>query len=668
MAGTLTINFSANRPIPGDSIFIRFDTGSGEVVLHEKWVNVRSNPRQVTTPIGESTQTHIEYFVKAWNLDHADTGGDRNLLALQGDSEVTIGIRNPVWQFVSVTGSLVDEGKITFEIVNEPPVELKMFRLDGFTSGDCHSATAGFSAAGSPKYKVYVDGQLVLNNISSPFELPLERGSTKNVRLTGMDGDLIGSLVVRPPRKLIPEDIKLSVSNLPSGASVAVNVDFVHGDILPLTYSIGNDFQESNLFSALAEGTYTLKVKDLWGCETQKAFSVDGITELTKTVFEISDVNALRFARMEGGKKNFGNTLSGGSLKKLNYPFVHRYPTGELVRTQFKTNARNINVYAMDLSGNTEPLSVIKQSENIGLEAKSTCTHFDLGGGRSGIYFGRVDLLNPLTDEVTESTDYGFTLPSFANTEGQLVALSGIGQAVVDKVGYSDLYDSFILELNVAYTGVPVERTLHSVYSLQPYEVYEFDVPMVFDEFHVVVEAGMDAPEYTYVSEKIKKSQDSDKLYEIRYWDSKNKGGMVYGTGIRHKLFLEGYSTYIGEQETSGYNGDTGYYVTDNQIYRSENFVFVRISEEIAHKLRLVMAHEHLYINNVLYKLAEAPEINSDFINNQRTFSVVLKSGGDSFLEEGEEIISGSATEAVISGAMEASRGRSLLLWTKQNG
>lgn len=666
MAGTITLTFNS-LPVAAErrSVRIIIDAGS-PVSLAETLVAVRSKKGEVS--LGTTEAETAQNFATAWNLDHRNTGGQGNLIAYANEATVTIYLENSSWQITSVSGDAITHLYVSGNYLNGEFITESSLGFDAFVSGDCTDGVSSYIASGADFYKVYVDNVLTLNNVSSPFELTLARGSVKTVRVTDMESVLIGSLVVRTPRNLLESDITLAIANYDTGASLTVSTEFVHNDILPLTYSIGNDFTESNLFSGLPEGNYTLSVKDAWGCVVTKDFVVDGITELTETVFSISEVNALRFAKVESGKKNYSNTLSTNELKGLKYPYVHKFLSSDIIRTQFRTNAQYINVFTIDKEGNTENLIPIKQSENIGLEAKSTCTHFDLGGGRSGIYFGAIDVLNPLTDEVLESTDYGFTLPSWANTAGQLVSISDIGQLAIDKIGYSDFYDAFILELAVSYTGEPVERTLYSRYNLQPYEIYEFDTYVNSDEFHVVIEAGLESAEFTYISEKIKKVEDSDKLYEVSYWDSKNKGNMVYGTGIRHKLRLEGYHAYLGEQETSGYNGDTGYYVTDNQIYRSENFVFLRLSEEMAHKLRLVVAHEHLYINNILYKLAEAPEINPNFVNNQRTFSVVLKSGGESFLESGQEIISGSAQEAVISGAIEASRGRSLLLWTKQNG
>jgi len=161
---------------------------------------------------------------------------------------------------------------------------------------------------------------------------------------------------------------------------------------------------------------------------------------------------------------------------------------------------------------------------------------------------------------------------------------------------------------------------------------------------------------------------DNENLFKIVYSDDENKGDMVYQTEIQHLIRLEGQTDYIGEQNTEGYDGDTEFYATENSVYTSERFYFPRLSTNIAHKLRLVSAHKLLNINGIDYKIAETPEINTNINNNSKSFSVLLKSGGSEFLSKNQEIISGSTESELGVGAIEASQGKSLILWTKQNG
>jgi hypothetical protein len=678
MASTIKLTF-LSAPIAEENISISIDTGTGIYSLTETFKSIRSRAYEVSiaqpdeNPNVERNRAALNYL-SAWNLDYKNYGSNSNLTATTSDNTVTITLNNTAWQFTDVVGTAINSGAVSFTITNgtrENPKAVSFTNFEASTNV-CSDAKANLTATGGTEsFKVYVNNVLTLNGVAAPFQLTNARGSVKTIRVTDSLDALIGELTLRTPRKFIEEDISIEVDNLESGATVSIDTKYISNDILPLTYSLdGTTYKSENIYSGLANDSYTLYVKDAFGCVTTKDFVVDGQTSLAKTVFTISDVNALRFAKFEEGKKNHLNTLSCNELRSLSQTYFHRYTLDDVISTQFKTNAQYINAYTLDREGATNALSVVKHTTNIGNRAKSTCTLFNYEIGKTGVYFGAVDMVDYDTNAVLSQTDFGFTLPEWANTVGQYVNVEGIGEVKIDDIGYSEFYDAFVLVLKFGLTETSSSR-ISATYNIQPYEVYQFDVAMSLqpEVFNVVIEVGSDAQNisHTYISEKIKRVVDSDRLFEISYWDSSNKGDMVYQTGIVHKLRLEGMTDYLGEQDTEGYNGDTEYYVTDNSIYNTQRFYFPRLSNEMAHKLRMVVAHEKLIINGVSFKLSEAPEVSGDINNNFKTFSVTLKQGGDAFLESKDEIINGSADNEALSGAVEASRGKALLLWTKSN-
>lgn len=675
---TLKLSFDSSLVI-GDNISINIDIGGSTISLNEIFVTTRQGAGQINSPfagVGGDLDPEgcATGYIEAWNLDYKNTGYQGNIIAFRFNNEVTLTLDNPAWFFLTPTGSAFNSNRVTHITNNADPQPAKSLEVSGYSQGSsvCDNIDVSFTATGGTgSYDVYVNNTLTLNGVTSPFTTELGRGTINKVRVIDTNGSFIGELpTVRVARKLIPDDISIGVVNLESGATIDLDVNFISSYISNYSYSLdGVTYKSENIFTGIADGNYTLYVKDAFGCVTQKAFVVDGVTELTEVVFNISKVNALRFAKYELGKKNRENTLSCHELKQVAYPFYHKYRNNDVITTQFKTNAPYIHVYRITPEGTTDTLTATKQTANIGVEKNTTSTYFDLGGGRSALYFGVVDVLDTVDDSVLETVDYGFTLPEFANEAGKYVNIEGIGQVKINSIGYSDTYESFVAEFNIAYTGAPVTKKVYAKYNLQPYEVYEFTSDVSLDHFNIVIEVGRASDDitHTYVSEAVKQVSDSDKLLEIRYKDSKNKGDMNYQTGIEHLLLLEGYSDYIGEQETEGYNGDTDYFVTDNQIYDTEKFIFDRVSSEVAHKLRLVFAHETVSINGLSYKIGETPEINTNINSNFKTFSVLLKRGGEQFLDTTQEIIVGSSENEALGGAIEASQGQSLILWTKQN-
>ena len=265
--------------------------------------------------------------------------------------------------------------------------------------------------------------------------------------------------------------------------------------------------------------------------------------------------------------------------------------------------------------------------------------------------------------------NFGFTLPEWANTEEKYVTIESIGEVQISSIGYSDTYESFILEFDIAYSGSPVERKISALYDLNPYEVYEFstDMSTTPDSFNLVIECGVDANNinFSYISETIKIVEDENFLLRLDYWSDENKGGMVYQTGIKNKIRLKGKMKYVGDQKTEGYDGDKEYFITDNVVYNSYELTIPRLTSAMAHKMRLISGHSELYINGIKSKLAEEPEVSGDENNNFKTFKAVFKQSGNEFLTDAQQQIINTPENNALTAAILAAQGKSFLLWTK---
>lgn len=659
-----------------ENISINMNTGAVSFSALETYKTLRTSNNQVTlATTGTLANENAKNFAQAINLDGTLFG----LNAVRVDNVVTLSLDNESYYFEGATGTLIDNSKVSLSDETAPEVIEKTVTLNSYTanvSTPCVDINAILDVTGGNNiYNVYIDDVLTLSNQTTPITVPLKRGEINSLRVVDTTGATIGTITVTNPRKLISSDISTSVQNLVSGSNINISVTYISPYVSPYTYSLdGITYQVSGTYTGLPPDTYTIYVKDNLGCVTSTSIVVDGVTTITDTIFRISDINALRFAEYPIGKKNYKNTLSCDELRLISYPYYQKFLENDVITTQFKTNAQYINIFTIDENGTTNSLSPLKRTNNTGLVAKSTSTYFDLGDGRSAIYFGVVDLLDPITDNVIGNADYGFTLPVWANKAGNYVNIEGIGEVEIDAIGYSDTYEAFILEFAIAYNGSPVEKKISATYNLQPYEVYEFVTTMSNEpnEFNVVIETGKSANEidFTYISEGIKIVEDYKTLFEIDYYmiDNENVGDMVYQTGIKHKLRLDGYVTYLGEQLTEGYDGDKEFYVTDNKVYHTEKFSFLRLSSEMAHKLRLVFAHTFLKINGIQYKIASVPEVPESEFSNYKNFFVTLKSGGNLLLTDQQEEILGTSEGLEIEAGFTAVQGKSLLLWTKTNG
>tara|TARA_R110000782_G_scaffold6394_3_gene21974 strand:+ start:2355 stop:4382 length:2028 start_codon:yes stop_codon:yes gene_type:complete len=673
MASTLKLTFNASPDLVPDQVLtVRVNTGVSILPLDETFKVFRTKNKEVQISDTYNALSTASNYTQAWNLDWRSSKGSNVFVPTVDGTEVTITLNNSSWQFEVPTGTAISSGSVSYVVANDSVVVENSVEINQYSTNSanvCGKVDVQLVVAGgNDSYNVYLDGVEVISAQSSPITVPIDRGNSTQLIVNDTNNNTIGSVLTANTRKLIPNDITAILANYSTGTTITVSATFISTQISDYDYSLDNSsFQESNVFTGQSPGTYTIYVKDGFGCVVSKDFVVDGTTTTTETVFTISNINSLRFARIQTGKKNQLNTLSYNELRLTKYPYYQQYLQDEVVTTQFKTNAQYINCFYIDKDDSVTSLTEIKKTSNIGLTEKSTSTYFNLGNGKSGIYFGVVNLLDYITDAFVETVNYGFALPQWAGVEGGLVTIDGIGQVAINRISYSETYNSFVLEFDIAYTGSPITNKIISAeYNIQPYEIYEFDTTITKD-LSVVIEVGSTSSniDFQYVSECVKKVTDSEFLFDITYWDDQNKGNMNYQTGIKNKLRLNGYQDDIGEQETEGYNGDKEFYVTDNVIYDVQKFTFKQLSTQMADKLRLVVAHKNLLINGLLYKLSEAPEVTGDGNFNLKTFSVLLKQSGEQFLTTEQENITNTTDKAELAMALASAKNKGILSWTK---
>ena len=586
-----------------------------------------------------------------------------------------------VFLYKRLSGRLAREYvSIALEVTAPPPPpdppEFVNVTYSAFAANTCNEISVRFEiGGGTPPYRLILNNQYQSGSFSSPHTIQIPRNGTPSqaviidsnnnrISVTPTTSQTATTLV--GPRRLLSSDIDITVRNYSLGSTASVTVTYFNNQITPYEYSLdGNVWQSESSFSDLEPDTYTMYVRDALGCVTTKQFIVDGVTELTETVFSISEINPMRFAQEDSYKKNYYNTLSFMEAREIHNSYVQKWLNDDVVPTQFRTNAQYINVYAIDCNDNETPIFVQQRTQNIGRIGYSTVTLFSSPLGRGALYFGLVDLLNPDTDAVVETLDYLSILPSWI-TEGQEVEVAGVGYASVERIYFSETYKAYIAELDIAYGGSGSERTVKTVYNSQPYEIYEFEtvITAMPDRFQIVIEAGVSNSQIDFrvISESQQKFTDEENYLYIQYSDPNNRGTMNYQTGIKPFIRLEAYPNYEGEQETSGYNGDQQYYKINDEIYNTHSIRFPYLSSAMAHKLRLVVSHNMLLINNVKCTLAESPEVEGEETTNYKQLTALFKLTGNEFIPGGSQNIIDTGNG--LSG-IEVYKDLGLLIWTK---
>jgi len=682
MNSTLNITLTS-IPSAGSMVILRakylVSPGNyAEVSYRMTFVNLRQSQFQST--IGPSLSTATSNYVTALRLDYRNSGGQGNVgvglaLAINGN-KLYIDLTNENWIWEGVYGGETFLTSDFDNAVETTPITFDLSHYDNSTSGCDYAVAVVDITGGVPPYSFEnrTDGTVITGQYS-PIETRLERGKTSFTVIEDSQGEVIRTQHIKAPGKLA--DISGRVTYIESGATLKVEVGFVSEYLFPLEYSIdGINFDTKNVFTGLVPGSYELTIIDAFGCIYKRGIVIDSTSTTIAVNFSISNINPIRFARSVDGKKNRYNTLSWEQNKDIAYPYTQLFTSNDQPITQFKTNAKYRNIYALGGDGSEIPLNAVKRSDNIGKTLKTTATKFKTEDLKTGIYFGAVEVLDPLTDAVLENKNYRNQIPYGFDAIDRVVYISGLGTISIEEIVYNDTFEAFVLKLDIYYDGADTEVTVEADFNEQDYEVYEFvtDISVMPDNFNVVIEVGLSASDvsFTHLSESIQRTTDSSSLLEMVYWNSSNFGDMNYGTGVVHTLRLpEVMSKLADEQIVEGYNGTLERYNTELEIFDGEEFLFTGISEEMVRKLRLVLAHDNLYINGILYRLGESPELNSRFTTNFCELTALLKTGGDITQTFNEDNIQPGTGEGVdeatyeLEQAIAAAKGKALILWKK---
>lgn len=689
MAGELRLSFdtTVRKVRSGDTLVVNINNGESSVSLSLNWVLTRTRAGQVSITdknaqedLGEPA---VINYASSWNVDYSNYAGKTIPCLVDAQSETGDGdladavivLNDPVWTFEIPTGSLIEDGVVTHDIngnVVETPISVS-HEIVANPEDPCNLVGVRITMAGDTGVYEIKTSTDTYSNVTSPYIVTFNRRSVNQlIKIVGENTD-IGTILVNLPRKIEESDISIEpIIQIDGSMSVSINVGYINTNITPYEYSIdGSTYQSSNSFPSLLPGSYTVYIRDSFGCVTTKDFIIDGVTVLTEIVFQISAINPIRFfkSRAAGEKKNILNSLSCEELKDVAYSGSHLYPSTSINTIQIQTNAPYRRVYAIDKDGAETDIPNAQIVKNTNITGYTTAT-LSSRDGLAVLHWGYVSVLDPDTDEVIGNTNFGSFVPTWADDSGKRLEVSTLGVTSIQNIYYDSEKQSNVVQLNISYSGPEAQVNVKGTYNEQPYDVYEFQVNMLAlpPYFTLKIDYGQDENNLKtpWISEPIKRIIDSDEYIKLDYWDDDNRGNFIYQTGTQHHVYVKGAMDYVGEQNTEGYNGDSEYYKVNDEVYFSFNLIIEFLPSVFAHFLRLITAHEYLYVNGLRCKLAESPEIEGEVATNLKTFTALLKTSGDEFLPGA--LANVIAEEDNISGALEAIQGKANLLWTKING
>jgi hypothetical protein len=262
-------------------------------------------------------------------------------------------------------------------------------------------------------------------------------------------------------------------------------------------YSLNNvDLPPSNIFTSVLPGMYTAYIRDNFGCTISQEFEVT-LEGIRPPVYRlIPKSNSFGWFELQAAVNDCTNPYNGSNAKPNDYKPLRFYNPKyfqpwcftDSPITQFRSNydtltARLINVVT-ELEEKT--MTIVKQSNNIGLRQIMDAKLYDRGSGQTGIYFTTGNIYDTDGTTVIDTHALNGLLPEWARV-GQKFFLSGSAADGLFEI-QQIIYDTTLLVnaivINRVYTDVtdPVNVKVDATYNKLNYETYEFitefsDVP-----------------------------------------------------------------------------------------------------------------------------------------------------------------------------------------------
>lgn len=620
----ITITFTADLSI-GDQLGIEIGFDTNPVIVSPqppgsyayKWVSVRSGSGQVTTGIptlipGERAAIN---FVTAFNLDATGFLVTRfgNVVVIEFVNQVlgiysTVAIfATPITVFDFTSGNLVpyiNDPSINFVIFN---ASQDIFSVDTmvYSTALIPCTHAKITATTNVLATKILSPVVVNPNSQNPFNFEVLRGSSFVLQLENVNGTQITQTITAPDI-LNSANFTIQINNSPNGATLVIQNTNTFG--LTLSYSLDNStWITSGTFSGIAVGNYTLYVKDQLGCSFSKPFNINAFG-IYVPYFYISKSNSFRFANRiifgdSSNYKNDENTLSCEVDVKLAYKEIQQFQSADVITTQFRSNySLNIaKVVREDLTEVNVP--VIKMTNNIGIKYKCDARQYDLGNGKTGVYFISGNVYDYVSNIIISQYSLNGLLPEFAEINNYIT----INNAwfLIEDIVFDESKNADVIVFSNVYIGPEINTIVSSVFNRENYDVYEFTVDMVnyIDEkFRVRLE--MTDPNYvsiTNLTEVIFCKVKHERVLEIAYKNTTNTD-IMYSTGIEHKIRIP-YIKIVGKSDENSevHKTDTNAILLNADLYEVDEIHFEPVTKEIWRKITQALSHEKVLINGIGY-------------------------------------------------------------------
>lgn len=612
---------------------------------------------------GEDEQ-QAENFRDSWNRDYASIGGapgSKNLAASVTGNTITITAVKGTFVSASYTGNVLVFGT---PVINNTVQDVEPnLTITPSSTGNCNTIQHAFEATGDgAPFRVNRGGADLISAWDGTAQnLNLDRtGTTQVYFLYNSANELVDTVSQYVPRKLAEGDFDITINNYESSSDIIVNRVVFLASTAPLEYSIdatsattGGSYQTSNTFTGIFPGQYKLFIKDKYGCEISKNIVVSDFQDATENevtrYFEIMEGQSFCFSphvqHTSLVKKNYFNTWSYNEyVQGAKHNTFHIVDALDGFRgIQFKSsyNWHYITMHKCDGTKINIPPIII--SKNLGAKEKYDCMLYPSPevDGETWVYFNGGNEYTPDTTTVIGSSPYDGTTPTWSEID-QLVFINGTGLRIT-KTGYdANLGGYFVVELE---TASETSGFVQVTYNKHNYNLYEFYVNIadIDNSCVIVVEKAFDGEGLIegdpWVSERIRKKEDSDDILYLEWSDTKNKADIVFQSGLKCFARYEGVMRPTSDTDSETYSGDGNIYPIAQVSRIDFNIKIEGITYKQVNQLNIASALSGFKANGISLVAKESATVtafgSSNIFRWERTFGY----GANALAEQQDEIV-----------------------------
>lgn len=623
----------------------------------EQWKSLRSAVNQVTTgtPTAIPGERSAINYMQSIMLDYGFTGSQLTRV----DNVVTL-LLSTFWSFRLATPD-PNDGDVSIVITN---FSGSIFNVNSvvYSAATTNPTCSHYKATITTTDTIdnyALNGAAVEDHDSDVLVLELLRAQPLSLVLNDETDQtfLLSYNISQVPGLFIGSSLNLIITNAPGGGTVIANVLVLIGTVIEYSLEAAGPWQTSNTFTGLAPADYTIYIRDAYGCVITESFTIDEFGSRSP-YFLMPKANSIRFKNNIvwsdcANYKTDENTLSCESTAKLPHREIQRFQSCDIITTQFRSSFTENTAKVIDEDGNETAYLVALKSNNMGLKDSRDARKYNLGDGKTAIYFtsGNLYDFDTGTDTGNDYTLNG-SLPEWAVPGTQMKIDSE--WFIIEDILFNEEIVAEVIVYSSNYTGPDVAVISGSVYNRENYEEYEFTIDMVAflnKNIQVVVDAVDDSfTDIQQISECINIKVRQEGTEEFTYKNTTNTD-INYSYGIEHKLRLlveKVSATPNDESET--HLTDTDALLLTSEIHEGDTILFSPLTTEMMRKVVQMFAHDTVKRNGISYVKNGAVEVKgpledtnlydvtANLIKGANVFNSNSGSGSNTFAGESLEI------------------------------